>query len=233
QLSRHDAAVRAAFDAQQVRFKSQVAADDARLKALLRELGPLDGRRVLDLGCGKGRFARHLQERGAEVIGLDQSATMLGQAALVHRVHGSTRRLPLADESFDAVIAIEVVEHLDERGLDETLAEIERVLRPGGIVAIIDKNAGALDARRPWLPSLAVKWIDERRGRWMYPARGPARERWFWPRALRSRLAGRFTAVRCEHILSRMEAEGRLFRTLPSIRLMTLWTARRPGGRIG
>ncbi len=49
------------------------------------------------------------------------------------------------------------------------------------------QECGALDARRPWLPSLVVKRIDERRGLWMYPAGGPVRERWFRPEALKRR----------------------------------------------
>lgn len=231
--TRHDAAVRSAFNVQQSRFKSEVAATDARLCAVLEALGPLAGRRVLDLGCGKGRFSVHLQARGAEVLGLDLSEAMLAQASGLPRIRGSARRLPLARASCDAVVAIEVLEHLSDAGLEQSLAEIRRVLRPSGVVAIVDKNAGALDARRPWLPSLAVKWVDERRGRWMYPAGGPVRERWFWPGSLRARLGEWFEQVRVEHLLSPAEAGGRVFRRWPGARLMTLWAARAPGGRHG
>ena len=77
-----------------------------------------DGRRVLDLGCGKGRFATRLAESGAEVVGIDLSAAMLAEAKGLARVRGSARRLPFASATFDAVVAVEVFEHLadDRRG---------------------------------------------------------------------------------------------------------------------
>ena len=230
-MIQHEAAVRSAFDAQQARFRLQVRADDVRLRALLKALAPLEACRVLDLGCGKGRFARRLMDRGAAVVGLDLSAAMLEQAGRLPRVRGSARRLPFANGVFDAAMAVEVFEHLSPRGVDQALAELERVLRPGGRLAILDKSAAALDARRPWLPSLAVKWIDERRGRWMYPPGGPARERWFWPSELAARLRRRFETVRIEHLLTPAEAARPIFHRLPGTRLLTLWTARAPGGR--
>jgi len=227
-----ETAVRAAFDAQHARFKPHVGADDYRLRALVRALAPLATRRILDLGCGKGRFAAHLEARGARVIGLDLSAAMLARAGAFARVCGSARRLPFGSGSFDAVIAIEVLEHLGPAGVNDALGEIARVLEPGGVFAIVDKNAGALDARRPWLPSLAMKWLDERRGRWMYPPGGPARERWFWPGELGARLGRHFDDVRIERLLTPGEAEKAVFRRLAAVRLMTLWTGRARGGRL-
>src|SRR5207245_8170376 len=105
-----------------------------------------------------------------------------------------------AGATVDAAIAVEVFAHL--AAIDEVLGEVRRVLRRGGIVAIVDKNAGSWNARRPWLPNLAVKWIDERRGRWMYPAGGPVRERWFWPRGFADRLRRHFGEVRVSPLLS-------------------------------
>jgi 2-polyprenyl-6-hydroxyphenyl methylase/3-demethylubiquinone-9 3-methyltransferase len=226
----HEAEVSARFDLLHARFKRDVGPDDARLAALRRVLAPLAGRRVLDLGCGKGRFAARLWGEGAEVVGLDISAAMLAAAPErgLGRVRGSARRLPFADRSFDAVVAVEVFEHL--AALDDVLREVRRVLRPGGTLAVLDKNAVALDARRPWMPALAVKWLDERRGRWMYPAGGPVRERWFRPGALRRRLARHFEGARVEHLLAPAEAGSLVFRAVPAARLMALWTARAPGG---
>jgi ubiquinone/menaquinone biosynthesis C-methylase UbiE len=166
------------------------------------------------------------------VTGVDRSAAMLAGAvpARFGRVRGSARRLPLADMAFDAVIAVEVFEHLPPAAIDEVLGEIRRVLRPEGTVAIVDKNAASLCDRRPWLPNLAVKWIDERRGRWMYPRGGPVREHWFWPRAFARRLGRFFRAVAVTHVLSPREAGCPLFDRLPRARLFALWSARRPGG---
>jgi 2-polyprenyl-6-hydroxyphenyl methylase/3-demethylubiquinone-9 3-methyltransferase len=92
----------------------------------------------------------------------------------------------------------------------------------------LDKNAGSLNVDRPWLPNLAVKWIDEQRGRWMYPNCSLVRERWFWPRTFRKRLRRFFDAVQIRYLLSPAEAARLLFRQLPVLRLLTLWSARVP-----
>ena len=226
-----EAAVRAAFDAQACRFKDRVGLEDERLRALIDALMPGPGRRLLELGCGKGRFAARLRERGAEVFGLDLSAAMLGGAPTAwDRVRASARRLPIAPVSIDGIFAVEVFQHLTPRGIDEAIAEARRVLRPGGRLAIVDRNARAFDACRPWLPALAVKWIDERRGRWMYPPGGPARERWFWPGAFRDRLATSFETARVSFLLAPDEANLPLFRAFPGLRRMAIWVAEAPGG---
>lgn len=228
--TRHEAYVAARFDQLEGRFKPGVGEDDMRLAAIRRSIGAVRGARVLDLGCGKGRFAGRLSDLGAQVVGLDVSRGMLGAAARrgLPCVQASGKRLPFRDRSFDAVVAVEVFEHLS--AIEPVLQEARRVLCPGGRLIVIDKNAGSWNARRPWLPNLALKWIDERRGRWMYPANGPVRERWFWPGALSRAIARWFESGRVEFLLSPEESSRRLFRIVPALRLMTLWTAVAPGG---
>jgi SAM-dependent methyltransferase len=222
----HDPFVGARFDESEARFKAEVSVEDVRLRAVLNALGPIHGSLILDLGCGKGRFAAHLIDAGARVVGLDLSTAMLAKARGLDRVKASARHLPFADGTFDAVVAIEVLEHVG--AIDRVIGEARRVLKPGGRLAIIDKNAGALNDRRAWLPSLLVKWIDERRGLWMYPSDSPVRERWFWPRALARRLSRDFEGVRVEFLLRPEEAAQRVFRVVPAARLMTLWSASVP-----
>jgi SAM-dependent methyltransferase len=229
--SRYENAVATRFDDLHDRFKSEVAPTDYRLTALLEFLGPLSGLRILDLGCGKGRFASRLRECGASVVGLDLSAAMLASARGLDRVRGSVRRLPIAEGTFDAIVALEVFEHLPVTAVGAVLDEVRRVLKPEGRLAIVDKNAWSLNAQRPWLPNLAVKWLDERRGLWMYPAKGPVRERWFRPDAFRRRLSRVFVETRTSFLLSPEEAERALFRHVRWTRRMTLWTACMPGGR--
>jgi SAM-dependent methyltransferase len=228
----HEAIVAARFDALQARFKPEVAEDDTRVQGILASLGPLRGRRILDLGSGKGRFARILAGRGAHVIALDISPAMLAAArgAGLDCVRGSAQRLPFREESFDAAIAVEVFEHLDPRALDDACAELRRVLRPGGLFVLVDKSVYAMNARRPWLPAVAVKWLDQWRGLWMYARGGPVRERWFRPAGMRRRLTRWFPDVRVRHLLAGNEA-GRLpFSIVPATRLFVLWAARSPGG---
>ncbi len=225
---RHDAEVGSRFDDVADRFRREVDGDDYRLRAVVRGLAGLARPRVLDLGCGKGRIARRLEGYGARVVGLDLSMRMIAEAVGLPRVRGSARALPFADGAFDAVVAVEVFEHLGD--VDAAIAEACRVLKAGGRLIVVDKNAASLDARRPWLPSAVVKWIDERRGLWMYPADGPVRERWFWPGRFGRMLSSRFTDVSIEYLLAPAEAGRPVFRALPTARLMACWTARMPGG---
>jgi len=95
---------------------------------------------VLDVGCGTGKFARLLAERGlARVWGVDPSAEMLAEArkrvpSSVGLKLGQAERLPFKAGSFDAAVLWTVV-HLIERRL--AFAELGRVLAPGGRLAIV------------------------------------------------------------------------------------------------
>jgi len=227
----HEAIVAARFDLLEARFKDRLPADADRLRAALERLGPIAGRRVLDLGCGKGRFAARLEEGGAEVVGLDRAAAMLRSAAASGRaaVRGSACRLPFPAASFDALLAVEVLEHLHPTTYRAVFREAFRALRPGGRFVVIDKNALALDPARPWLPAVVVKRIDERRGRWMYPSGSPVRERWFWPGQLARRfLEAGFADPTATPLVTPEERGRRIFR--PGFtRRFIVWSARKPG----
>jgi ubiquinone/menaquinone biosynthesis C-methylase UbiE len=130
-------------------FPSTIDPRIFHIKLILEHLGDLGGGRVLDVGCGKGRFARIVAERNprAEVWGLDLAAPMLRAApASMRACAGSMTELPFPDACFDAAYATESLEHAVE--IDRAVAEICRVVKPGGRIAIIDKNAerwGALE----------------------------------------------------------------------------------------
>jgi 2-polyprenyl-6-hydroxyphenyl methylase/3-demethylubiquinone-9 3-methyltransferase len=231
-IATYEAAVASRFDAIHGRFKTELATDDPRLVGLLACLPPPAGRRILDMGCGKGRFARALRDRGARVVGIDVSPAMLAGAdgAGWDRVRGTARRLPFGPSTFDAAIAVEVFEHLSPAAIDAVCGEVHRILRPGATFIVVDKNVYSFSARRRWLPSVAVKWIDERRGLWMYPHRGPVRERWFRPGGLRRRLERWFADVRVSYLLSGPEAGRFPFQQVPAARLFAAWIARKAGG---
>jgi len=113
-------------------------------------LGLQAGERVLDMGCGAGRHAFEMYRRGADVIALDQDAdelavvsewfaamrdegtVPLGAEADVKQ--GDALNLPFPDGEFDRVVAAEVLEHIPED--DRAIAELTRVLRPGGTIAV-------------------------------------------------------------------------------------------------
>ena len=123
-------------------FPSTIDPRIYHVKLLIEHLGDLTGKRALDVGCGKGRFARIFQERypDAEMWGLDISEEMLKHVpAGIQTRAGSMTALPFEDGWFDAAYATESLEHAVE--IDVAVAEICRVVRPGGRIAIIDKNA--------------------------------------------------------------------------------------------
>jgi SAM-dependent methyltransferase len=131
--------------------------------ARLAALGVRAGSRVLDAGTGFGRHAFELARQGARVVALDQAAdevtgTRDTLAAMVDAgevradrcagvLRGDATRLPFRDASFDAVITSEVLEHI----ADDTvaIAELVRVLRPGGVFAATVPS---------WLPE-KVNWM--------------------------------------------------------------------------
>jgi ubiquinone/menaquinone biosynthesis C-methylase UbiE len=122
-------------------FPSSIDPRIYHVKLLLDHLGDLAGKRALDVGCGKGRFTRIFQDRypGADIWGLDISEEMLKHVpAGIHTRAGSMTALPFEDASFDAAFATESLEHAVE--IDVAVGEICRVVKPGGRIAIIDKN---------------------------------------------------------------------------------------------
>jgi malonyl-CoA O-methyltransferase len=112
------------------------------VKLIREHLGDLGDRRVLDVGCGKGRFLRILreQEPWADLWGLDVSEEMLRYVPEgIHTRVGSMTEMPFEDAYFDGAYATESLEHAVE--IEKAVAEICRVVKPGGRIAIIDKNA--------------------------------------------------------------------------------------------
>ncbi|MDX8352528.1 class I SAM-dependent methyltransferase [Cognatiyoonia sp. IB215182] len=93
------------------------------------------GSRVLDLGAGVGRHALWLAERGHQVMALDAAPEGLAEIARfgsVETVEARMHQLPFEDASFDHVLSWNVIYHGDEDILLRTIAEIRRVLKPGG-----------------------------------------------------------------------------------------------------
>jgi SAM-dependent methyltransferase len=103
------------------------------------------GREVLDAGCGAGYGAAMLAAAGAvRVTGVDvapeaiDAARAGAAAANLEFVLGGLHELPFTDDAFDVVTCFEVIEHVERP--DEALAELRRVLRPGGVLAISSPN---------------------------------------------------------------------------------------------
>jgi SAM-dependent methyltransferase len=114
------------------------------------------GGRVLEVGTGEGQIARRLvAARCTEVVGIDLAANQIVEAQ--HRGGGvryaraSADSLPFADGAFDTVVACLVFEHID--AVDEAIAEVARVLRPGGRFVFF--------LNHPLLQTPGSGWIDD------------------------------------------------------------------------
>lgn len=122
-------------------------------------------RRLLDYGCGVGRFARRVMEQGVAYTGVDASAAMIEAAVQSHAdlsarlsgsqagsppapkfLHAPALPLPLADASFDAVLSVGVLQCLqtsDGSQLRAAVADLARVLEPGGELLMIEQASAS------------------------------------------------------------------------------------------
>ncbi len=120
-------------------------------RALLRLAHPLPGARVLEVGCGSGELLRQLRRVTRVTVGIDVSPSVLRLAARSLADGGSAaavacaraEALPFCNGVFDAVLAQHLVEHLAQPV--EALREWRRVLRPGGVLALVTPNAAYPD----------------------------------------------------------------------------------------
>jgi 2-polyprenyl-3-methyl-5-hydroxy-6-metoxy-1,4-benzoquinol methylase len=201
-----------------------------RIRIVFEDVLParLEGLRLLDAGCGTGRFSAIAAARGARVTALDVGERLLAKVAEkcdCERVVGSVERLPFADESFDVVLCSEVVEHL--RSPRAGVGELARVVRPGGRLVLTTPN-------RAWLPALLLASALR-----MRPYEGI--ENWVWPRALRRWMQeaglvverfGGFNALPFVHpalypVIDRLDALGGR-RLAPDLMINVLVVATRP-----
>lgn len=117
------------------------------------------GARILDLGCGTGAFLRRLATIGYRALdGID--IALPGQSIAGVTLHESDfdRAWPFEAERFDAIVAIEVIEHVENMGL--VLSELARVFKPDGVVLITTPNVHSVEARTRWLMRSELKQFD-------------------------------------------------------------------------
>lgn len=112
---------------------------DRRMQ-MIRSHAPLEGRRILDVGCGIGFYVRRLRDYSDEVYGVDVDPEKVAEASetLPNIQVASAERLPFPDGFFDVALSHEVLEHVDDDG--QSVAEALRVLKPGGRLVIFVPN---------------------------------------------------------------------------------------------
>lgn len=190
-----------------------------RVKMLCRDVTP--GMRVLELGCGAGYFTRELARTGADITAIDISSDLLElarancSAANVRYEIQDAAALTYAEATFDSVVGSSILHHLQ---IDPAVAEIYRVLKPGGSIHFTEPNM--------LNPQIAIQknvaWVKQRLGD------SPDETAFFrWPLRLLLRRAG-FRKVRIDPfdflhpktprtLINALEAAGGVLEKLPVI----------------
>ncbi|MGD2056443.1 MAG: class I SAM-dependent methyltransferase [Gammaproteobacteria bacterium] len=141
----------------------------------LRELGmrlypPGEEARVLDVGCGTGVHLDLYRKAGCKPYGIDASAAMLDVARerLGERADlrlGDATRMPYTEASFDLILCMLVLHEMEQEMRLAVLAEMQRVLAPGGRILLIDYHAGPARPLKGWLMKLFILLAEVAAGR--------------------------------------------------------------------
>ncbi len=115
------------------------------LSLLEDAFGLTEGKQILDVGCGSGRFARALVDRGAEVVGIDPNdeALRLAQEVLPEGtfVRATAEALPFSDDSFDGTVFLNSLHHVPVPDMNVALREAARVVGADGPLVVIEPLA--------------------------------------------------------------------------------------------
>jgi SAM-dependent methyltransferase len=128
----------------------------------LQSCGLRHDSRVLDVGCGTGRWLRRYLQRNLVTVGVDATQGMLQLAAAngvkCQLVVGCAQNLPFGDGMFDLVSAVTVIQHIHASDQEDALKEMARVLQPGGHLLLLELIRGQgphIFSRRP------MGWIEQ------------------------------------------------------------------------
>lgn len=151
----------AEFNAQAHLFYEKIGTSDGRYIEVKNIVHEMKNGKVLDIGCGKGRYLMNLlvDEPQNQYYAVDISENVLKNIkgdAIIKKI-GTSTNLPFPDRTFDAVYTCEALEHAVD--IERAIKEMVRVVKPGGKILVIDKNKDALGKMEieDW-----EQWFDEK-----------------------------------------------------------------------
>ncbi len=115
---------------------------DDTLRVIKAILAPLEQRRIVEIGCGRGALLAGLAEAGARVAGIDPDAEALAEArrtaptAILRQAHAE--RLPFTDGAVNAALFVESLHHIPVAGMATALAEAARIVEPGSDIIVVE-----------------------------------------------------------------------------------------------
>jgi len=179
-------------------------------------------KKILDAGCGEGRFSKYFIENGYNITSMDFSEEYLKVAkkniGKGKFILGSVTNLPFKDNSFNYIFSVDVFQHVPD--LEKAIKECHRVLKKDGVLIIIDKNMYGFN-ERSLIPQKLIKNIKDLRT-WKYSG---FRERWFSPKKLKKMINKYFDSARFEYLIEKNK--NNIFQTFPQLNLFVAWIAKK------
>ncbi len=204
-------------------FKPKIAKDNFAAKSILNILKKeidLKDKKILDAGCGEGRFSKYFIEKNANITSLDISEEYINVIkANIRRgkfVVGSVTDLPFPKNSFDYIFSVDVLQHVPN--INKAIKEFHRVLKINGKVIIIDKNKFGLNSKY-LIPQILIQKYKELT-EWRYEG---FKERWFSPNKFERVIKLYFKETEYEYIIEK----NKIFKIFPKINLFVVYTARK------
>jgi UDP-GlcNAc:undecaprenyl-phosphate GlcNAc-1-phosphate transferase len=209
-------------------FPRRLEEGSIQLRILEEFIEPGPGMRILDAGCARGRYSRALVPSGARLFGIDRASLFAGDARTnvpeASFTQGTVSALPFADGAFDAVFCIDCLQHIP--ATLTALDEMARVLKPGGVLVIIDRNLQGLHPGTG-VPNFLYKRWAELRGKWMYAADFGFREHWFWPWKLAADMRRHFRSVGVRYVHENRGRAAVVYRRFPFLASDAAWIGRK------
>lgn len=122
-----------------------MGASEGTYEKVLELLGDIKGKKILDCGCGKGRFSEIMSEKGAKIYCCDMDEEQFLAKNIPFKSGDLNKKIPYSSSFFDRIVSIEVVEHLENP--HNFIREIKRILKFGGEAIITTPNIENIKSR--------------------------------------------------------------------------------------